>query len=78
MKMSSAFDRRRFHHKNTDSVVCPAPSVFLCCFLSVYLELFSLFSFVLRSLAIRPASMVLDIVEGQKRGRGGKNGHARN
>ena len=28
-----------------------------------------LFSFVLRSLAILPASMVLDIVEGQRRGR---------
>ena len=66
-----------FSPKNTDCVVCPA-SVFLCCFISVCLVLFSLFSFVLRSLAILLASMVLDIVEGQRRGGGQKNGQKEN
>ena len=45
--------------------------LFVLVFLGV---LFSLFSFVLRSLAILPASIVIDIVEGQRRGRGTKNG----
>ena len=52
--------------------MCPAPNVFLCCFISVCLVLFSLFSFVLHSLAILPASMIIDIVEGQRRGGGPK------
>ena len=32
-----------FSPKNTDFFVCPAPNVFLCCFISVCLVLFSLF-----------------------------------
>ena len=43
--------------------------------MSVCLVLFSLFSFVLRSLAILPASMVLDIVEGQRRRREEEGSH---
>ena len=57
------------HFGATDCIVCPAPSVWV-----FFCVLFSLFSFVLHSLAILPDSIVLDIVEGQRRRRGPKNG----
>ena len=73
-----------FTRKNTDFSVCPSPSVFLCCFISVCLG-FPLcvvfFVFFCSSLPgnapwlsfCAPTSMVLDIAEGQRRGRA-KNG----
>ena len=47
-------------------------SLFYFCLSWFSSMLFSLISFVLRSLSILPASMVLDILEGQRRGRGPK------
>ena len=82
VKTSLAFGRRRFHQKNTDNIVCPAPSVFLLCFISVCLGFPLCVVFFCSSLLgnfswlsfCTPISMVLDIVEGQGRGRGTQNG----
>ena len=78
-KTSPAFGQRRFHQKTrTTLFLPPLVSFFVVLFLFVLVflcVLFSLLSFVLRSLAILPGSpscattsMVLDIVEGQGRG----------
>ena len=41
VKTSQAFGEQRFHQKNTNYIVCPASSVFLCCFISVLSRLSS-------------------------------------
>ena len=67
-----------FSQKNTDYIVCPASFVVLFLFVLVFLHvLFSLFSFFVPGNSswlsfCAPISMVLDIVEGQGRGGGGK------
>ena len=69
--------RENVNKKKKDCVVCPAPSVFLCCFIAVCLGFPScvvFFVFVCSSFPTIPPgspsapSMVLDIVEGQGRG----------
>ena len=64
--------------KNTDYIVCPAPNVFLCCVIFVCLGFLLCVVFFVFFLFFTPwlsfcASMVVDIVEGQK-GEGVKNG----